>query len=302
MSHGESTRVVLVSLAANAGIALAKTAAAGVVHSGAMLAEALHSWADCANQVLLLVGARHAARPPSTRHPLGYGRAAYLWSFLVALMLFFGGGVVAIAEGVYKFMHPEPVEHPALGFAVLALGLALDGMSLYAGARELRRRAPREPFLHALRESKDADVVVVVGENLADVIGLAIAAGALALTLVTQDGRWDAAGSIAIGAVLLGVAGFLGRETQSLLVGEAADPSIVADVRAAVAEDHRFVDLLRAIAIQQGPGEIMLAMKVRPRGGLTGEELVAAINALEVRVRKRRPEVRWLFTEPDDDD
>ncbi len=302
MAHGESTRVVLVSLAANLGIALAKTAAAVVVHSGSMLAEALHSFADCANQVLLLVGARHAARPPTDQHPMGYGRAAYLWSFLVALMLFFGGGLVAIWEGAQKIQHPEAVKHPAVGFAVLAFGLVLDGLSLVSGVRELRAKAPGVPLLRALRDSKDADVVVVTGENFADVVGLVLAATFMGLAVATGNGRWDGVGSVAIGVVLLAVAGFLGRETQSLIVGERADPGIERDVRAAVAEDDRLVELLRLIAIQQGPGEIMLAMKVRPRAGLTGEELVTALNALEARVRTRRPEVRWQFTEPDDDD
>lgn len=299
MSHDGSIKVILTSLGANVGIALAKTAAAVVTGSGSMLAEALHSFSDCANQILLLVGNRQAKRPPSEAYPLGRGRAAYLWSFLVALMLFFGGGVVAVIEGVEKIMHPTAVEHAGWAFAVLAFSLALEGWSLYGCIKEIRAQGGATPMIQFLRDTKDADLVVVTGENLAAVLGLVCAMTFLGVAVATGNGRWDGVGSVAVGLVLLAVALFLATETYRLLVGESADPKVEREVRAALAEDPRLVDLLRFVSLQQGPGEVVLAMKVRLRAGLTGEELIDTLNAFETRVRARCPEVRWQFVEPD---
>ena len=301
MAHGGSTKVILTSLAANVGIALAKTAAALITGSGSMLAEALHSFSDCANQILLLIGNRQAKRPPSASHPMGHGRESYLWSFLVALRLFFGGGVVAIYEGVHKVMHPEPVERVWLAFLVLGFSLALEGASLAQCFGEVKKQGGEGSLVQRLRDTKDADLIVVTGENFAAVLGLTVAALFLLVAWRTHDGVWDGLGSVAVGLGLIGVAFFLAQETKSLLLGESADPSIERDVKAALAEDPRLVSLLRLVSIQQGPGEVVLAMKVQPREGLSGAELIATINELEGRVRARCPEVKWQFVEPDDE-
>jgi cation diffusion facilitator family transporter len=300
MAHGGSTKVILTSLAANVGIALAKTAAALVTGSGSMLAEALHSFSDCANQVLLLIGNRKAQQPPSASHPMGHGRESYLWSFLVALMLFFGGGIVAIYEGVHKVMHPEPVERVGWAFLVLGLSLALEGASLAQCVAEVRKQTSGKASLaKSLRDTKDADLIVVTGENFAAVIGLSLAAVFLFVAWRTHNGVWDGLGSVAVGLGLIAVAFFLAQETKSLLLGESADPAIEAQVKGALREDPRLVALLRFVSIQQGPGEVVLALKVQAREGLTGTELIEAINQLEDRVRARCPEVKWQFVEPD---
>jgi cation diffusion facilitator family transporter len=301
MAHGGSTKVILTSLAANVGIALAKTAAALVTGSGSMLAEALHSFSDCANQILLLVGNRQAQRPPSEAHPMGHGRASYLWSFLVALMLFFGGGIVAIYEGVHKVLHPEPVERVGWAFLVLGLSLALEGASLAQCLAEVKKLGGEGSLTSRLRDTKNADLIVVTGENFAAVVGLSLAAVFLLVAWLTHNGVWDGLGSVAVGLCLIGVALFLGRETQSLVLGESGDPSIEGHVKAALAEDPRLVSMLRLVTLQQGPGEVWLAMKVKPREGLSGAELIETINELESRVRSRCPEVKWQFVEPDNE-
>ncbi len=298
MAHG-STKLILVSLGANLGIAAAKTVAAVITHSGAMLAEALHSFSDCINQLLLLVGNKQAQKPPSDEFPLGHGRASYFWSFVVALMLFFGGGMVAIWEGVEKVRHPEAVHHVAVALGVLVFSLVLEGLSLVACVKAIREEAAGRGLVQTLRETKNADIVVVTGENFAAVLGLSLALIFLVLTWVTGNGLWDGVGSIAIGVVLVGVAFFLARESQSLLLGERAEPEVEAAVREALAEDPRIGPLLRILSIQQGPGEVVLAMKVGVRAEVPGGELVTAINEFEQRVRARRPEVRWQFVEPD---
>lgn len=302
MSAGGSTRQIIISLAVNVAIAVGKGIAAVISGSGAMLAETLHSFADCGNQLLLLVGVRKARRPPDASHPLGYGRDLYFYSFVVALLLFFGGGVFSIYEGVHKILHPEPVEHVTMALVVLLGSLLLEGASTVGNVVELNRRRGRTPFVRYLRETKDSDLIVVFGENAAAVLGLVFAVVALLLARQTGDGRWDGIGSLVIGLVLVGVATFLAREVKSLLVGEAADPALQATLDELAVADPNVEAVLRTLMIQQGPGEIMLAMKLRLRAGLDTDGVVDAINEFERQVKARLPEVRWSFIEPDRDD
>jgi cation diffusion facilitator family transporter len=298
VSHG-STKEVIKSLAVNIAIAIAKGIAAVVSGSGAMLAETLHSFADCGNQVLLLVGARSAKRPADDKHPLGYGRAMYYYSFIVALLLFFGGGVFSVHEGWEKIRHPEPVESITLATVILAFSFVLEGWSLYGNIKEINKRRGAKPFVRYLKDTTDSDLIVVFGENSAAVVGLVFAIGALVLAKETGDGRWDGAGSLAIGVVLLGVATFLGREVKSLLVGESADPSLVKVCEELAATDPNVERVLRVLTLQQGPGEIVVALKLEMRAGMLTDELVEAINSYERALKQRVPEVRWSFIEPD---
>jgi len=299
MAAGGSTKVILGSLAANAGIAVAKGTAAVFTGSGAMLAEAIHSAADCSNQVFLLIGARESAKPPSEIHPLGRGRAAYFWSFVVALMIFFGGGVFAIREGIHKLSDPQPVENAWIGYIVLGVAVVLEGFALFQVTRAIFKKKGDAPLLSYLSDSKDADLVVLFTEDTAAVTGLFLALASLVLAEETGDGRWDAYGSIAIGALLCTVAIWLAREVKSLLAGEAADPRVAAAFREEAARDDRVAEVLRLITLQQGPGQVVVAAKVRMKKGLASVDTVQAINELEARVRKRLPEVSWQFVEPD---
>ncbi len=296
---GDSTSHIIQSLVANLVIACAKGVAAVFTRSGAMIAETLHSFADCGNQLLLLLGVRMSRRPPDDTHPLGYGRSLYFWSFMVALLLFSGGGVFSLYEGLHKLGHPEPVENPWIGVAILGFSLLLEGWATLSNVRELNRRRGDTPFVQYLRDSKDSDLVVVFGENAAAVLGLVFALAALGLASMTGDPRWDAIGTLAIGVVLIGVAVFLATEVKSLLVGEAADPSITRAAEAIAVEDPKITRVLRLITVQQGPGEVMVAIKLGFLSGMTFEDVAATINSFEDRLRARCPEVRWCFVEPD---
>jgi len=298
----ESTGQIVRSLAANVAIACAKAVAAAISGSGAMLAETLHSFADCGNQLLLLVGVRKSRRPADAKHPLGYGRDVYFYSFIVAQLLFFGGGVFSIREGVHKVLHPEAVGDIRLALAILAFSMALEGWSLYGNIREIRTRRGETGFWRYVRETKDSDLIVVLGENGAAVIGLVLAATALVLARETGDGHWDGYGSLAIGAVLIGVATFLAREVKSLLVGEAADPALRTKVEELAAGHPDIERVLALLTVQQGPGEIMVAMKLQLRAGLETTQLVEAINAFERELKRVIPEIRWSFIEPDNAD
>jgi cation diffusion facilitator family transporter len=295
----ESTSHILQSLAVNVAITIAKGVAAVVTGSGALLAETIHTASDCANQLLLLVGVRQSKRAPDDSHPLGYGRTMYFWSFIVALLLFTGGGVFSIYEGIHKFREPEPVEHVWVGLGILLFSLALEGWATIGNLKEMKQRRGAKPLLRYLRETKDSDLVVVFGENSASVIGLGFAILALLASWQTNDGRYDALGSLLIGCVLVGVAIFLSVEVKSLLVGESADPEIAAAVEATAAETKEITRVYRIITVQQGPGEVLLACKIDCVATLTVAEVSKLINDFESRLRARRPEVRWIFVEPD---
>jgi cation diffusion facilitator family transporter len=294
-----STGEVVKSLAVNVIIAVSKGIAAAITGSGALLAETLHSFADCGNQILLLVGIRQAHRPADPKHPLGYGRVMYFYSFIVAMLLFSGGGLFSIYEGVHKLEHPEAVGDVTVGLIILGISILLEGWSLYGNIKALNGKRGSISFFRYLRETKDSDLVVVFGENSAAVLGLFFALAAIVLARETNDGRWDAIGSLAIGAVLVGVAGFLAKEIKSLLVGESADHELQQAVKQLAVDDPNVDEVLRLLTVQQGPGEIVVAMKLKFRPGLETTQLVEAINAFEKQLKQRVPEVRWSFIEPD---
>lgn len=295
--HG--TGHIIQSLLVNVAIAAVKAVAAYFTKSGSMLAEALHSFSDCGNQILLLVGVRQSRKPADEKHPFGYGRAIYFWSFMVAMMLFLGGGVFSIYEGIHKIREPEPVERVWLGVGILAVSLLLEGSACLSNIKELNKRRGKKPFMQYLKDTTDSDLVVVFGENSAAVLGLAFAIAALALAAVTNDGRWDGIGSAAIGLVLVGVAIFLATEVSSLLLGEAADPEIDGVARELAKEFKEMEAVLNVLTMQQGPGEVLVHIKIAFEASLTVEDACRAINVFEERLREKRPEVKWVFVEPD---
>jgi cation diffusion facilitator family transporter len=298
-AEGNNTSHIVQSLVINLIIAVVKAVAAFFTGSGSMLAEAIHSGADCGNQLLLLVGVKRAGRPPDAQHPLGYGRAMYFYSFLVALLLFTLGGVFSVYEGVHKLMHPAPAEYLGWAIGILLFSLVLEGYATYGNIKALNAKRGNVPFYQHLKDSKDSDLVVVFGENSAAVLGLAVALVAVTLTLLTGQTWFDAVGSLLVGVVLIAVAVFLAREINSLLVGEAADPIITAAAKDIAHRHPRIERVLGLITLQQGPGEVLVAIKLKMNSGMTGDELVRAINEFERELQETRPEVRWLFAEPD---
>jgi cation diffusion facilitator family transporter len=296
--HEDSGHIIQ-SLVVNLVIATVKTVAAVFTKSGSMLAEALHSFSDCGNQLLLLVGVAQAKKPADKSHPFGYGRAVYFWSFMVALMLFLGGGAFSIYEGVHKISHPEPVEHVWIGIGILAVSLFLEGGATLSNIRELNKRRGKTGFYQYLKDTTDSDLVVVFGENSAAVLGLFFAIAALTLAATTGDGRWDGIGSCAIGVVLVGVAAFLAIEVSSLLLGEAAPVEITEAARETAKNFSELEEVLNVITMQQGPGEVLVHIKIAFNPTLKIEDACHVINAYEAALREARPEVRWVFVEPD---
>lgn len=299
MSGDHSTSHIIQSLGINALIALSKGVAAFFTGSGAMLAEAIHSGADCANQILLLIGVKQGQKPADEKYPLGYGRNVYFWSFMVALMLFSGGGVFSIYEGIHKMHTPEAVDNVMVGIGILVFSIFLEGGATLSNIKELNKRKGNKTFFQYLKETKDSDLVVVFGENSAAVLGLFLALIALVMSYLTHDSRWDGLGSVMIGVVLVLVAIFLAVEIKSLLVGESADPEIKTSATEIIKNFDEIDSVLRVISVQQGPGEVMIAMKLKFKSGISSELLVKSINNFEKELKKVKPEIKWCFIEPD---
>jgi len=299
MSDSSSLRAVLYALGANFGIFLAKSAAAVVTGSSAMLAETIHSLADCGNQVLLLRGMREAKRPPDSEHPLGYGRVAYFWAFLVAVMLFSLGGLFSIYEGIHKLQAPEPMARPWIAISVLVIGIALEGFSLFAAIGVVRKIAQGRTLWNFFRTSRNSDLVVILGEDTAAIAGLTIALVAVILAMVTGNPLFDALGSIAVGVLLVIVAWLLAIEIKSLITGQSAEPHVDSGIRELIARHPDVVEVFNVITLQLG-GEVLVAAKARVRAPVPGaRQLVEAINGIEVKIKTDFPVVRWVFFEPD---
>jgi divalent metal cation (Fe/Co/Zn/Cd) transporter len=213
--------------------------------------------------------------------------------------LFSGGGMFSIYEGVHTLQHPEAVGDVTVAIVILVLAILLEGWATLGNIKLMNKKRGTEPFFKYLRQTKDSDLVVVFGENSAAVLGLVLALGAILVAKATNDGRWDAIGSLAIGAVLIGVAIFLAKEVKSLLVGESADPKVTQVAHELAAADPNVEKVLRVLTVQQGPGEIVVAMKLKFRAGLETQQLVDAINTFERNLEAKVPEAKWSFIEPD---
>jgi cation diffusion facilitator family transporter len=293
----DSVRTILYALGANLAIAAAKTGAAIFTGSSAMLAEAIHSFADSGNQGLLLWGMRQAKRPPSPDYPLGWGKAIFFWSFVVALVLFSLGGIFSLYEGWHKLQQPEPLSYPWVAVAILVFGLAAESVSLRACLKEVNKARNGRTLWRWFRESRQSELVVILGEDLAALFGLALALVAVLLTVFTETPAWDAIGSMAIGVVLIVVAIGIAIEIKALLIGQSADPVVEAQMLEFLRKQPGIENVFRLLTLQLGTS-LMVAVKAKMQARMA-DELVADINRAEAAMRAEFPEIQWLFFEPD---
>jgi cation diffusion facilitator family transporter len=299
--HGSSAKAILYAFFANFGIAVTKTGAAVFTNSGSMVAEAIHSYADCANQVLLFIGLRQSDSPPTREHPLGFGKVTYFWSFVVALLLFTMGGLFSIYEGWHKLHEPEPLNKVWVALVVLTVAIVLEAGSLAGCLNEVRKVRRGRPFRDWLEHTRNAELVVVLGEDIAALLGLAIAFVFLSAAALTGDTRFDAAGSISIGVVLIITAVFIAVRIRALIVGRSAEPALQEALDALIARDSAIERVLNTITMQFGP-KVVLAAKVKMKSGLSIDDAVERINDLERNIKSAFPEVGWCFVEPDTTD
>lgn len=301
MSHSAgSLKAVLTALGANFGIAVAKGLAAFFTGSGAMLAEALHSAADCGNQLLLLLGMRQAKKPASESHPMGYGKVAYFWSLMVAVLLFSVGGLFSVFHGIEGLRDPQPVAYLAPSIAVLVIAVLLEGYALRGALKAVRAERGNSSLWRWFRDTRQSELMVVVGEDVAALSGLSLALVALVLTAVTDNPLWDAIGTIAVGALLIVVAFLVLFEVKSLITGESVAPALRKEIRAFV-EAQPEVDRVVNMITQQFGDYIMVALKVKMKRTSSDTALVSAINEVEERMQRRftSPQLRYSFFEPD---
>ena len=299
MSEKGSTWVIVAALLANLGIALTKLVAALLSGSGAMLAEAVHSFADTVNEVLLLIGGRRAKRAADEEHPFGYGRARYLYGFLVAIILFTVGGAYSIYDGIQKLQKPEPLDVPWLPIVVILISLVLEGYSLYTARRESLPLKGSGSWLSFIRRAKAPELPIVLLENAAAIVGLGFALLGVGLTILTGDPLWDSIGSLFIGALLILVALVLGIEINSLLIGEGASRDNVATIRDAFNAHPAVESLIHMKTLYLGPDELMIAAKVAFPKATRLVEIATAIDALEADIRAKIPAARVIYIEPD---
>ena len=302
MSHGKegSVRAILYALGANFGIAVSKFGAAWWTNSGSMLAEAIHSTADCVNQLLLLLGMKEAKRPESADHPLGHHRVTYFWSMIVALLLFFMGGAFSVYEGIERLRHSHPLENGLVALAVLGVAVVLEAFSLAGAMREIRKTAGGKPFLRWFRETRESELMVVAGEDIAALAGLTFAFIAVAIALATGNPLWDAAGTVGVGIVLMVIAVLVMIEVKALIVGESAAPEQREAVQRFVAAQPEVAEVLNVITLAWGD-KVVIAVKARmaEAEAISGAELVDRINAVEARMQAEFPQAKWVFFEPD---
>ncbi len=289
---------VWAALAGNLLVAAAKFMAAAVTGSAAMLSEAVHSLVDTINELLLLYGIARSLRPPDRRHPLGYGRELYFWSFVVALLIFALGAGVSVYQGASRILHPEPIERPAVIFMVLGVSLVFEGASWLVGVRAFRATQRYRSWWKAFRRSKDPPTFIVVFEDSAAILGILTAAAGTALAVLTHDARWDGAASLAIAVILAAVASLLARESKELLIGERADPVLSDAIIRTAAGIAGVCSANNIVTMQLAPRSVIATLSLDFFDHLRAPDIERAVIELEASVRKAHPEVSALFVKP----
>ncbi len=298
MSASGSARTLIVALAANLGIAVAKFVAAAITGSSAMLTEGVHSVVDSVNQVLLLYGRSRAARPPDAIHPFGYGRELYFWSFVVAVLVFALGAGVSIYEGVLHILDPEPATDPKIAFTVLAVAVVLEGYSTYEAKKDFDTGNKGLSFLQAIRRSKDAPTIVVLLENAGALAGLGIAGLGLALSLITHNPFWDGLASVLIGIVLGVLAMVLLYEAKSLLIGEAADPELVEAITRRTAAQPGIVAVHEVLTTHLSPDSVTAIISADFDDAISARDVEDAVLAIEQALAGEYPELKRIYVRP----
>jgi cation diffusion facilitator family transporter len=292
-------RAVIAAFAANLGIAVIKFVAFLLTGSASMLAESVHSVADTGNQVLLFVGRGRSIRPASDEHPFGFGRERYFYGFVVSVMLFTVGAAFSIYDGVHKILHPEAVRSPGIAFGVLALSAVLEAFSLRTGIREANAVRGDRNWGTFIRRSKAPELPVVLLEDTAALIGLAFAFAGVGLSVLTDNGRWDGAGSLGIGLLLATAAAILAVEMKSLLIGEAASPDMQRMIIAALEDGPEVVRVIHMRTVHMSPESVLVAAKIAIHQSDTAAQITAGIDAAERRVRAAVPVATTIYLEPD---
>ena len=293
-----STRTLVVALLANLGIAAAKFVAAAITGSSAMLTEGVHSVVDSTNQLLLMWGRRAAKRPPDKYHPFGYGRELYFWSVVVAVLVCSLGAGVSVYEGFVHIAHPEEAVSPYIAYGVLLVAFLLEGWSTLEAFQEFKKAKGRTGWFKAIRTSKDPPAFIVLLENGAAMAGIIAAAIGLMLSQLTGNPFYDGAASVVIGTILGFTAALLAYESKGLLIGEAADPVLVRNLRELACDQKGVVGVGHVLTVHSSPDQITVMMNVDFRDDMLAGQVERVVCDIESEARDRWPAVRSLFVRP----
>ncbi|MFY9806034.1 MAG: cation diffusion facilitator family transporter [Pseudonocardiaceae bacterium] len=298
MSGGGGTTAIVAALAANAGIAVAKFVGFLITGSSSMLAEAVHSVADTSNQGLLLLGGKSSQREATAKHPFGYGRDRYFYSFVVALLLFSLGSVFALYEGVHKLHSQQPISAPLVAIVILAVAIVLESLSFRTAVRESRPLKGGGNWWQFIKQSKTPELPIVLLEDSGALLGLVFALAGVGLSVLTGDPVWDAIGTLSIGVLLGVIAIILIVETKSLLIGEGSGPDELYAIRTAMV-GHGVDRVIHLRTQYLGPDELLVAAKIAVPGTMSTADVARVIDEAEARVRGAVPAARIIYLEPD---
>jgi len=296
------TRAIVAALLANVGIAVTKFIAFLLTASSSMLAESIHSVADSGNQALLLLGGRRSQRSATPLHPFGYGRERYVYAFIVAIVLFSVGGLFALYEAWHKWNDPHPIDSwQWVPIVVLVVAIVMESFSLRTAIVESNRVRGDRSWVAFVRTAKAPELPVVLLEDIGALLGLVFALFGVSLTLVTDDGRWDAVGTAMIGVLLVTIAAVLAVEMKSLLIGEGATPEAVRRIEQALldGENHEVTGVIHMRTLHLGPEELLVAAKIGVAAQTSGADIARVIDEAEARVRAVEPVARVIYLEPD---
>ncbi len=300
MSNTHSSKVsIYAAMAANIAIGIAKFIGASISGSSAMLSEGIHSVVDSTNEVLLLYGLHKSETSPDEQHPLGYGQELYFWSLIVAVLIFALGGGLSVYEGLTSMKVQAPAHDPTLSYIVLGASALFEGIALFVSVREFRKNLPQnsDSFWRTLRNSKDPSSFIVIFEDCAALIGLAIAFVGVYMSQLHHNSIYDSIASIVIGILLTVVAIVLVIETKGLLIGESASPETRESIKQIVQSDDAVTRMEAPITLHFGPQDIMLAMNIEFQDGLSSDEIEAATRRIERKIRESHTEVKRIFLE-----
>ena len=295
-----SKKAILAAFFANLGISIAKFAGFIITRSAGLLAEAAHSLADTGNQALLMFGSRRGKRPADSAHPFGYGPERYFWAFVVALVLFSMGGLFALYEGIQKLVHPHEIDNPVVAYVILIVAIVLESISLRTAVRESRAVKPAgQSWWQFIRTSKIPELPVVLLEDIGAEVGLFFALGGLTMAEITGNPRWDAVGSIAIGALLVVIAIVLAIEMKGLLIGESATDDVQQAIVRSLSDSPDVNSLIHQKTMHLSPDQLIVAAKIDFDHDFTAEQIAGAIDAAEQRLRAAVPIATTVYIEPD---
>ncbi|MBF5041900.1 cation diffusion facilitator family transporter [Aggregicoccus sp. 17bor-14] len=293
----ESRKTVIVALGANLAIAAAKYLAAFLSGSSAMLSEAIHSTVDTGNELLLLLGAARAKRPPDVDHPFGHGLELYFWTFIVAIAVFSVGGGMSLYEGIHHLLHPEPLQPAGWSYAVLAVSFVAEALSWRVALRNLRARQNGRSFWLTLRKCRDPQLTAVFCEDSAALAGIVVAAVGVSLSHALNNPYIDGAASVVIGLLLAGVAVVLAGVTRSLLVGVRADPLVLERIDQVVRSEPGVVGVAPPLSMHFGPEEVLLNLEVQFQPERSVGELAEAVGRMERGIQEVDPRFTRIFIE-----